>query len=44
MALIQTGQNYLIKRQYVDALEHLNFAILKEPAHLSFIFYGDFQN
>lgn len=31
-ALIQTGQNYLRKGQYVDALEQLNFAILKEPA------------
>ena len=31
-ALIQSGQNYLRKGQYVDALEQLNFAILKEPA------------
>ncbi|TRZ70209.1 MAG: hypothetical protein D4R97_08645 [Bacteroidetes bacterium] len=31
-ALIQSGQNYLRKGQYVDALEQLNFAIQKEPA------------
>jgi len=31
-ALIQSGQDYLRKGQYVDALEQLNFAILKEPA------------
>jgi tetratricopeptide (TPR) repeat protein len=37
-ALIQSGQNYLRKGQYVDALEQLNFAILKEPAS-SELFY-----
>jgi tetratricopeptide (TPR) repeat protein len=32
IALIQNAQNYLRKSQYVDALEYLNFAILREPA------------
>jgi tetratricopeptide (TPR) repeat protein len=31
-SLIQSGQNYLMKGQFVEALEQLNFAILKEPA------------
>lgn len=30
--LIQTGQNYLRRGQYVDALEQLNYAIQREPA------------
>jgi tetratricopeptide (TPR) repeat protein len=31
-SFIQSGQNYLMKGQFVEALEQLNFAILKEPA------------
>jgi tetratricopeptide (TPR) repeat protein len=31
-SLIITAQNYLRKGQFVDALEHLNFSIQKEPA------------
>ena len=31
-ALINSGQDYLRKGQFVDALEQLNFAIQKEPA------------
>ncbi len=41
-ALITTGQIYLNKGQYVDALEHLNFSILKEPASPELYFLRGF--
>jgi tetratricopeptide (TPR) repeat protein len=41
-ALIQTGQNYLRKAQYVDALAQLNVSILKEPASPELYFLRGF--